>query len=226
MRTSATGREQAAAEDLTLVRLVQRGDPEAFEALVERHQHHAYAVACRMLPGPEDAQDVCQEVFLKVHRGIRSFKEDASFATWLHRIVLNACASFHRRRGAAKRGSAVSLHRLGEEGQDFQVAGTSRGPEERASGRELRRAVQEAISALGDEYREVVVMRDLEGLSYEECAEALGVPTGTIRSRLHRARKELAWLLRDLGPDGKTAGNGPAPMESKGTGRGDHRDDP
>ena len=94
-------RSAAAEEDLALVRRIQAGEEQAFDELVRRHQDHVYAVAYRMVPTAEDALDLSQDVFLKAYRGLDRFKTDSSFSTWIHRITLNACHSFHRHRNAA-----------------------------------------------------------------------------------------------------------------------------
>lgn len=204
----ATSARANVVDDLSLVRRAQDGDHDAFAQLVGRHQDHVLAVARRMLPTHEDALDVSQEAFLKAYRGLKSFKTDASFSTWMHRIVLNACTSFHRKRNAAKRGNPISLHQPAgdDEGGELEVAGPTDRPEEEAAATEVRMAVAEAVCELDEEHREIIILRDLEGLSYDEVADALGLAPGTVRSRLHRARKELARRLegqpvaRDLRP--------------------------
>lgn len=195
--------------DVELVERAQAGDSDAFGVLVSRHQDQAFRVAMRMVPTREDALDICQEAFLKAWRGLGGFKTDAAFSTWLHRIVMNASASFHRRRKAAKRGTAFSLHAMARDGQEdgagmFDPESPDRRPHEVVEGGETRTLVAEAIAELDDEFREIVVLRDLEGLSYQEIGEALDLAPGTVRSRLHRARMQLAGRLRQLAPD---AGN-------------------
>jgi RNA polymerase sigma-70 factor (ECF subfamily) len=172
-----------AAGDAGLVARLRAGRPEAFEELVIAHQHRVFGVALRMLGSRAEAEDVAQEVFLRVHRSIGEFRGEARLSTWLYaitsRLCLNRLASADRRRA--------------RDGEDILLRLPSRGADAAAEAerREVEAALQRAIAELPDDRRIVVVLRDLEGLAYEEIAEALGVELGTVRSRLHRARTEL-----------------------------------
>lgn len=187
------------ASDADLIERAGKGDRAAFDALVLRYQDRVYNLTRRLVPTSEDALDLCQEVFLKAWRGLGTFQQEARFSTWLYRIVSNTASSFHRARRAAKRGSAVSFSALGpEEEGEHDPAAPTEAPEEVLERREARAQVAEAIASLSEEYREVILLRDLEGFSYEEIAEITGQPSGTVRSRLHRGRKELAERLRGV----------------------------
>jgi len=162
---------------------LRAGDARAFEELVATHQHRVFGVALRMLGGAAEAEEMAQEAFLRAHRSLGKFRGESKLSTWLYTIVsrlcLNRLASGERR--AVRHGEEI----LG------RVADERGGPEVRAERGELETALQRAIAALPEERRVVIILRDLEGLSYEEIAQALSVEMGTVRSRLHRARMEL-----------------------------------
>ena len=166
-----------------LVDRLRRGDPRAFEELVIAHQHRVFGVALRMLRNRAEAEEVAQEVFLRVHRSIGDFRGEAKLSTWLYaiasRLCLNRLASGERR--------------IAHEGEETlaRVASGDADPADEVERGELEAALQRAVAELPDERRIVVVLRDLEGLSYEEIAAALELPLNTVRSRLHRARMDL-----------------------------------
>jgi len=175
-----------------LVEAVRRGDPRAFEDLVRAYQHRVFAVALRMLGSRAEAEEVAQEVFLRVHRAIADFRGEAKLSTWLYaiasRLCLNRLASGERR---AIREGEETLTRL---------ASSHAGPGDELERSELETALQRAIAELPEDRRIVVVLRDLEGLAYEEIAAALELELGTVRSRLHRARMDLKAKLERFLP--------------------------
>ena len=160
----------------------------AFNLLVEQHQRLAYNVAFRTLGQPEEAADATQEAFLSAFRGIRGFRGD-SFKHWLLRIVVNACHDQLRRK---QRRPATSLEAIGQD-EETEVAppDPAPGPESLALGRETAETIQRALATLAADHRLVVVLCDVQGLSYEEAAEVLEVAVGTVKSRLSRARAQL-----------------------------------
>jgi RNA polymerase sigma-70 factor (ECF subfamily) len=176
------------------------GDKEAFAELVRRHEHRVYNLALRMTGRPEDARDAAQEAFLSAYRKLGSFRGDARFGTWIHRITLNACYDFLRKR---RRGPF--LDRLA----DHDLEGPPVPDHADASIGSID--VERALAALPEDHRAVLVLHDVQDLAYEEVAEILGVPVGTVKSRLHRARVALA---RELGP-----GPGPGVVGPEGTER-------
>ena len=175
--------EGRTGDDSDLVDRLRRGDPRAFEDLVIAHQHRVFAVALRMLGSRAEAEELAQEVFVRVHGAIAEFRGDAKLSTWLYtiasRLCLNRLASSERR-----------MVREGEETLT-RLASSHASPAAELERSELEAALHRAIAELPEERRIVVVLRDLEGLSYEEIGEALELPTGTVRSRLHRARLDL-----------------------------------
>jgi len=176
-------READTAGPDPLVARLQAGEARAFEELVITYQHRVFGVALRMLRNSTEAEDVAQEVFLRAHRGIAAFKGEAKLSTWLHTIAARLCLN---RLAGGPRGLEVrsegALERLAQPGADPSAA------VERS---ELEAALHRAVADLPDDGRIVVVLRDFEGLSYDEIAAALDLPLGTVRSRLHRARTDL-----------------------------------
>jgi RNA polymerase sigma-70 factor (ECF subfamily) len=181
-------------DDHRLIADSRQGDPDAFGALVRRYQERLYRTAARLVDNPEDGRDVVQEAFLHAFQALDSFKGDAQFFTWLYRIAVNTAISLKR-----KRKTALSIHTDAAGGIAAEPADSS---EQNRPGHALEQAEQEqriqrALSRLSPEHRAVLVLNDMEGQKYEQMAASLGVPVGTIRSRLHRARLELRELLRE-----------------------------
>jgi RNA polymerase sigma-70 factor, ECF subfamily len=183
---------EPAVDEAALVAGVRAGDARAFETLVITYQHRVFGVALRMLGSRAEAEDVAQETFLRAHRAIRDFRGDARVGTWLYaiasRLCLNRLASGARRH---ERSDDAALLRLPAPVADAAAV---------LERQELSAALQQAIAALPDERRIVVVLRDLEGLAYEEIAQVLGLELGTVRSRLHRARLDLKAKLERFLP--------------------------
>jgi RNA polymerase sigma-70 factor (ECF subfamily) len=162
---------------------LRAGDTQAFETLVTTYQHRVFGVALRMLGNAAEAEDVAQEVFLRAHRALGDFRGDAKLSTWLYAIASRLCLT---RLASHER----ALLRHGEEGL-LRLPQAMAGPDVAFERSELEAALHRAISELPVERRIVVVLRDLEGLSYEDIALTLDVELGTVRSRLHRARMDL-----------------------------------
>ncbi len=184
-----------AAGDEHAVEQFLAGDVSGFETLVRRYSGMVFTLAARLV-GPLDAEDVVQETFLRAWRGLAGFRGESSLKTWLYSIALN--------RIRARQGSLARLRGLfaggrSGDGPDFSLvdglADPSLSPEETAALSEERRRLRKAIAALPEEFRVTVVLRDLEGLSYEEVASVLSVPVGTVRSRLARGRALLKEAL-------------------------------
>ncbi len=192
----------APPSDQELVRRAKRGDRAAFDFLMERYQREVITVAHRMLGNFEDALDVAQEAFFRVYRGLSGFREEAAFRTWLYQITLNL--SRHRRRWYARHrvGQTVSIDEPESEETDDPIAerlpGRSPDPREQYAHRELREKIAQALEKLPEPLRAVVILRDIQGLAYEEIAAACREQVGTVKSRLHRGRAMLRQLLRGI----------------------------
>ncbi|MFW6159441.1 MAG: RNA polymerase sigma factor [Planctomycetota bacterium] len=182
-----------------VVRESARGDGEAFGELVNHYQNAIFNLVVRMLGNREDARDVTQEVFLKAYRRLRSFKGRSRFATWLCSIAVNQSISERRKQSAASRRGGVPMSVLeGDDGRSYDPPGDTAGPDESLQAEETMQQIEAAIDELSDDYRSVVVLRDIEGLDYRAISEALGCSRGTIKSRLHRARLQLRRTLQGL----------------------------
>jgi RNA polymerase sigma-70 factor, ECF subfamily len=183
---------ERAGDDAQLVDRLRRGDPRAFEELVITHQHRVFGVALRMLGSRAEAEEAAQEVFLRAHRAIADFRGDAKLSTWLYTIASRLCLN---RLAAGER-------RLTREGEEAlaRIPSSHASPADELERSERDAALHRAIAELSDERRMVVVLRDLEGLSYEEIAAALDLELGTVRSRLHRARLDLKEKLERFLP--------------------------
>jgi RNA polymerase sigma-70 factor (ECF subfamily) len=183
---------EAREHDPEFVRRLQAGEALAFEEMVRAYQHRVFGVALRMLGSTAEAEDVAQETFLRAHRALREFRGDAKLSTWLYAITSRLCLT---RLGSNEH----ALTRLGED-SIMRFAHDADGPDAALEQTELETALHRAIAGLPDDRRIVVVLRDLEGLSYEEIGQALDLPTGTVRSRLHRARLDLREKLERFLP--------------------------
>ena len=181
-------------EDLQYVILCRKGDIESFGELVERHQKKMLNIAYRMLGDYDEACDVVQEAFLAAYKSINKFKAEAKFSTWLYRIVVNYTKNRLKQRKSLAQHEGGSLddstHGQGGCSACLSAAGSGN-PAELLEQRERETNVQKCITALEVEYREVLVMRDIQGFSYEEIRDVLQIPDGTVKSRLSRARVAL-----------------------------------
>lgn len=180
--------------DLDLVEGVRRGRGGAFDDLVRRHQDRIVRLCHRILGDADAALDAAQEAFVRAWRGLGSFAGEARFSTWLTRIAINQCRNELRRRRTVKHQQPLSLDAPAAGGETTLrdgLAAADASPYEVARGHEVAAALAAALPELDDEAREVLLLRDAEQLSYEDIAEVLEVPVGTVRSRLHRARGDL-----------------------------------
>lgn len=167
------------------------GDMQAFEALILQHEKIVYNVALRMMNHSEDARDISQEVFLKAYKSIGQFDERAMFSTWLYRITTNTCIDELRRR-KGKQSYSLEEELESEEGSmQRQIADEGETPEESLLRAERADELKKALAQLTEEHRLAVILRDIRGLSYEEIAEIMNLPMGTVKSRISRARNQL-----------------------------------
>ena len=173
-----------AISDAECVRKLQRGETDAFETLIRRHQKTIYNLAYRMLGDYDEAAEISQETFLSAYRAIGNFRGDANFSTWLYRIALNHATT--RRKTLTTRQQRTVPMENSEPASD-----PNPGPPESMEKKEIRQRVQQALNRLEPEDAAVILLRDLQDVPYEEVARVLEVPIGTVKSRLHRARQAL-----------------------------------
>lgn len=187
-------REQEAA----IVRKVLGGDANAFETLVLEYEKNVYNIALRMTGNSEDAADMTQEAFIKAYNSLQSFRGDSKFSVWLYRIVSNVCLDFLR---SKNRRPTVSLSVEDDDGEDAQldVADESQTPELLLDRKLTRDSVRRGLDSLPPDYRQILLLREIQGLSYDEIAQALSLEVGTVKSRIFRARKRLCTFLIDDG---------------------------
>jgi len=179
-------------DDNRLIRECREGNTAAFGVLVSRYQDRLFNTVLRLVNNSEDARDVVQEAFLHAYQSLHSFKGDSLFFTWLYRIAINTAISMKR-----KQKPMLRIQATGDEKSAIDPVDSSEmsRPEHAVEVADDERRIHAALSKLSTEHRAVLVMKDMDGAKYEEMAEALGVPVGTIRSRLHRARLELRDIL-------------------------------
>ena len=181
--------------DADLVGRWHAGDAGAFEVLVRRHERRVFSLVYRMLGNRQEAEDVAQEAFLALHRHGHRFRGDARFSTFVYRVAANAALNRRRSLGR-RRAREEALAQRQDAGQD--LPSTFRDPEDAASGVEVQARVQAALLGLPNDLRMAVVLYDIEGQSYGEIAQALRIPEGTVKSRIHRARNALRDRLKAL----------------------------
>lgn len=178
--------EVEAVHDDLLIRRAGQGDAGAFEALMAPHERRIYALCLRMLGNREDALDCAQDAMLRIWRAIGAYRKEASFQTWICRIATNACLDLLRRKKVRPQ---VSLDGLAEEG--YLPAGEAADPQAQAEAKALRQQIEKGLGMLPSDLRAALVLRDVQGFSYEEVSQITGVPLGTVKSRISRARDRL-----------------------------------
>ena len=182
------------AAPMTEQDLVERhryGDDAAFREIFDRYRPMVYNVALRMAGDPHEAEDLGQEIFLRIHRHLGKFAGRSTLKTWIYRVAINTCRS----RLGRRRWWGLSIER--QDGRPPEIPDERRGPESRAVARDEARRVGRALRRVPSPYREAVVLRDLEGLTYDEISDVLGVRVGTVRSRIARGRSRLRDLLEE-----------------------------
>jgi RNA polymerase sigma-70 factor (ECF subfamily) len=187
-----TGLSLRESEEMVLVSRAQAGDVPAFEELVRRYRNDVFALSYHFLRNREEAWDISQEVFIKAYRSMGRFRGEASFKTWLMRITANRCKDVFKKR---KLDTVAFDDTLAAQNAPSPVAG----PGERSEARELGKAIDAAVAALPEKHRTAFVLREYEGLSYQEMAEAMQCNLGTVMSRLHHARQKLQTALMQMG---------------------------
>src|SRR5438309_1320253 len=190
-------KDHSSTDDPTLVRAAQRGNMAAFEELVARHRDKIYARAVSMMRNEEEAIDLSQEAWVKAWQRLRQFQGEASFGTWMTRIVINLCLDQLRKQ---KRQRTESIEEMNEEsgGVERQMPVVTVNPTAGLERGELRQRIDQALSQLSHEHRTVMVLHEFEEMEYKEIAKTMGCSIGTVMSRLFYARRKMAALLANL----------------------------
>jgi len=181
-------------DERELIARLQKRDEAAFEELIRQYEKKVYTLCFRMCGNSEDAEEAAQDAFLALWRGIDRFRQESSLSTWIYRLATNACIDTLRRR--KKQSGSVSLD---DEELFVDAVDTSPQPQETVEHREAQKLLQEGLSALLEEYRKVLILREIEGLSYTEIAESASIELGTVKSRISRGRSLLRNFLSGNG---------------------------
>ena len=179
-----------------LIRRAQQGDNGAFEELLLLHQKKVYNLCLRMSANPDDALDLSQEAFLRAWRSLGQYQFEASFSTWLFRLTSNICIDFLRRKKRRQETSLTESYDDSDEGAELSVPDAQPGPEQQAMTNETKIELARAMEQLSPEHREILQLRVIEDLQYEQIADILGMRVGTVKSRLARARLALRKILK------------------------------
>lgn len=180
------------------------GDKDAYRALVEKYQSRAFSIAYEIVKSKHDAEDIIQESFVKAYLSIADFRGQSSFYTWFYRIVYNMAIDFKRRTNRRGGEHAEYEDHMSSDSSVFAGAttGKTEGPSDAIFRKEKARKIQEALNEISEEHRMVITLREVDGLSYDEIADVVGVSKGTVMSRLHYARKKLQKALLEFAPSG------------------------
>lgn len=182
--------------DKALIKKCKNGDVEAFEKLISDHQKKIYNLCFRYFENHDDASELSQEIFIKVYKSIATFKEESLISTWIYKITTSTCIDELRKR---KNHKVVSIDDYEVDGPHIEIASKMEGPHEYFEKKEIKIEVQRAISQLSEEFKTVIILRDIQGFSYDEIADITGVPLGTVKSRIKRAREYVKEYLLEKG---------------------------
>jgi len=204
------GESRSQSDDKRCIQLILDGDRNAYQFLVEKYRTKAFSIAFSILRSEHDAEDVVQESFVKAYLSLKDFRGDSAFYTWFYRIVYNMAVDLKRK---VSRTSSVSVEPYtpsGEAGdkpeahvpeEKLQELNRIPGPQDELLRKQQAKRIKEVLGEISDEHRTVIMLREVDGMSYEEIAEVVGVSKGTVMSRLHYARKKLQQALKEFAPD-------------------------
>lgn len=184
--------------DLQLVERVREGDKRAYGLLVEKYRRKLMRLLSRMVRDPDEIEDIAQETFIKAYRALPQFRGDAAFYTWLYRIAVNTAKNYLAAKGRGMQTLSDQALNDEDEPDERLVVQDISTPESELLTKQVAYAVNEAVEALPEELRQAITLREIEGMSYEEIAEAMDCPIGTVRSRIFRAREAIAAKLRPI----------------------------
>ena len=192
-----TGQSRESPLDRELVERVQRGDSAAFDVLVRKYQHRVIGLIGRYVHDWSECQDIAQEVFMRAYRALGNFRGDAQFSTWLHRIAVNTAKNHLVAQNRRPPTDDIDVMDAEQFDPSFRLRDTDT-PEHELLRQEVERTVMDAVNRLPGELRDAITLREVEGLSYDEIAERMGCPIGTVRSRIFRAREAIDAQLKPL----------------------------
>jgi RNA polymerase sigma-70 factor (ECF subfamily) len=192
-----TGQSRESPLDRELVERVQRGDSAAFDVLVRKYQHRVVGLIGRYVHDWSECQDIAQEVFMRAYRALGNFRGDAQFSTWLHRIAVNTAKNHLVAQNRRPPTDDIDVMDAEQFDPSFRLRDTDT-PEHELLRQEVERTVMDAVNRLPGELRDAITLREVEGLSYDEIAERMGCPIGTVRSRIFRAREAIDAQLKPL----------------------------
>ncbi len=184
--------------DAALVARVQRGDKRAFDLLVLKYQRKIMRLLSRMIRDPAEIEDVTQEAFIKAYRALPQFRGDSAFYTWLYRIAINTARNWQAASGRRPVTSSIIESNDGETFDEIDNLTDNSTPESMLASRQIADTVSAAMQALPEDLRTAIVLREIEGMSYEDIAQSMGCPIGTVRSRIFRAREAIASQLKSV----------------------------
>jgi RNA polymerase sigma-70 factor (ECF subfamily) len=184
--------------DFQLVERVRQGDQRAYGILVEKYQRKLMRLLSRMVRDQHEIEDIAQEAFIKAYRALPQFRGDAAFYTWLYRIAINTAKNYLAARNRGMQTISDQAMNEDDEPDDRLVAHEIGNPETELLSKQVAIAINQAVDALPDELREAITLREIEGLTYEEIAESMACPIGTVRSRIFRAREAISAKLRPI----------------------------
>ncbi len=186
-------------DEKELIFRAQKGDSDAFSALILPHEKRMYHYALRMLKDPHEAEDVLQEAFLKAYGKLETYHGEASFSTWLYTILNRLCLDILRKKKRTGEESFLSLNQTSKDDEEYelQIEDNAPSPEEAYRKKEAMEALSKALQKLSEEHRAIILMRDINGLDYEAIAKITGTSLGTVKSRLNRARLNLRKILEE-----------------------------
>ena len=187
------------SEELQIIKKVLAGDTNAFEELVLANQKNVYNLALKMTKNEDDALDISQEAFIKAYRQLEAFRGDSKFSVWLYRLTYNLCIDFLRKKSKAQVISLSAYQDDGGDSVDIELPDVRELPEDSYFRKELRKEIATGINELSQSHREILVMREVNGMSYTEISETLNINEGTVKSRLARARLSLTNILIEKG---------------------------
>lgn len=196
----AAAKAESRKFDQALIVAVKEGDPDAFPKLVLKYQRQVYNHCLRMVNDEEESYDLTQEVFLKVFRKIKNYEHTYSFYTWLYRITVNCCIDYLRRKKRQVQSVSLSANPDNDgsqSGRDQDIPDSTYIPDVAFANKELDEVLRQANNQLSERLRSIILLKEIEGFSYEEIAEILGCSKGTVKSRLFRARERLKEILAD-----------------------------